>query len=227
MNRRTFLTAAALAPGLGLLKPRTAAAELPRGKITRVRIYRPPNLNPLFNQSNMVVTVETDIGITGIGEGGWTDTLEQCAGTLIGKNPFKIEAIWQEMYIAWFYPPGREKRTLRRSIWPCGQKARHSTFSARAAWRHRRDYCGCCGRACRPPGAARQAAPQERARDDGSGFRAFRWARGRRSATRHTIGGMIAQFYRRARGSANGGWYINLHQRLTSHAPGAQGDEVH
>ena len=57
----------------------------------------------------MVCTVETDIGITGIGEGGSKDTLEQCAGTLIGKDPFKIEAIWQEMYIAWFYPPGREK----------------------------------------------------------------------------------------------------------------------
>ena len=57
----------------------------------------------------MVVTVETDIGITGIGEGGTKDTLEQCAGTLIGKNPFRIEAIWQEAYIAWFYPPGREK----------------------------------------------------------------------------------------------------------------------
>ena len=57
----------------------------------------------------MVCTVETDIGITGIGEGGSKDTLEQCAGTLIGKDPFKIEAIWQEMFIAWFYPPGREK----------------------------------------------------------------------------------------------------------------------
>ena len=57
----------------------------------------------------MICTVETDIGITGIGEGGSKDTLEQCAGTLIGKDPFKIEAIWQEMFIAWFYPPGREK----------------------------------------------------------------------------------------------------------------------
>ena len=83
--------------------------ELPKAKVTRVRIYRPPNLNPLFNQSNMVVTVETNIGITGIGEGGAKDTLEQCAGTLIGQNPFRTEALWQEAYIAWFYPPGREK----------------------------------------------------------------------------------------------------------------------
>ncbi len=70
MNRRAFLTSLAAAPVLGALRPRPAAAALPKAKITRVRIYRPPDLNPLFNQSNMVVTVETDIGITGIGEGG-------------------------------------------------------------------------------------------------------------------------------------------------------------
>ena len=75
----------------------------------------------------MVVTVETDIGITGIGEGGAKDTLEQCAGTLIGKNPFHIEAIWQEMYIAWFYPPGREKAhalgALDLALWDIKGKA--------------------------------------------------------------------------------------------------------
>ena len=89
MNRRTFFNAIAAAPALGLLRPATATAALPDAKVTRVRIYRPPNLNPLFNQSNMVVTVETNIGITGIGEGGSKDTLEQCAGTLIGQNPFR------------------------------------------------------------------------------------------------------------------------------------------
>jgi hypothetical protein len=70
MNRRSFLRALAAAPALGLFDPFEAWADLPKAKITRVRIFRPPNFNPLFNQSNMVVTVETDIGITGIGEGG-------------------------------------------------------------------------------------------------------------------------------------------------------------
>ena len=109
MDRRTLFKSLAAAPALLLGRPQPARAQLPRGKITRVRIYEPPTLNPLFNQSNMICTVETDMGITGIGEGGSKDTLEQCAGTLIGKDPFKIEAIWQEMFIAWFYPPGREK----------------------------------------------------------------------------------------------------------------------
>ena len=80
MNLRSFLRALAAAPALGLFDPFEASADLPKAKITRVRIFRPPNFNPLFNQSNMVVTVETDIGITGIGEGGSKDTLEQVAG---------------------------------------------------------------------------------------------------------------------------------------------------
>src|SRR6201987_5933130 len=78
-------------------------------KITRVRAYLPPNPNPLFNQSDHVVTVETDAGIIGIGEGGTKDTLEQCAGRLIGQDPQHIERLWQDMNRAFFYPPGREK----------------------------------------------------------------------------------------------------------------------
>ena len=161
VNRRSFFSAVAAAPALGLLDSKPAAAELPKAKITRVRIYRPPNLNPLFNQSNMVVTVETDIGITGIGEGGAKDTLEQCAGTLIGKNPFRIEAIWQEAYIAWFYPPGREKAhalgALDLALWDIKGKALglpvHELLGGSA-----RDYCECyvTGGARRP---ARRRAP--------------------------------------------------------------------
>jgi L-rhamnonate dehydratase len=141
MDRRTFLRAIATAPALGFLDPFDAAADLPKATITRVRIYRPPNLNPLFNQSNMVCTVETDIGITGIGEGGAKDTLEQCAGTLIGKNPFRIEAIWQEAYIAWFYPPGREKThalgALDLALWDIKGKALQQPVWKLLGGRHR------------------------------------------------------------------------------------------
>lgn len=35
--------------------------------------------------------------------------LEQCAGRLIGQDPTAIERCWQDMYRAFFYPPGREK----------------------------------------------------------------------------------------------------------------------
>jgi galactonate dehydratase len=78
-------------------------------KITSIRIYRPQKPNPHFNQSDMIVTVETDSGLLGIGEGGSPDTLEQCAGTLIGKDPARIQHLWQTMYRGYFYPAGREK----------------------------------------------------------------------------------------------------------------------
>src|SRR5687767_7271231 len=185
MDRRTFLKALAATPALGLLRPSEAAAELPKAKITRVRIYRPPNFNPLFNQSNMVVTVETDVGITGVGEGGSKDTLEQCAGTLIGKNPFRIEAIWQEQYIAWFYPPGREKAhamgALDLALWDIKGKALklpvHELLGGAT-----RDYCECYATGgARPPGlpTGERLSLRERARATmEAGYRAFRMGAG-------------------------------------------------
>ena len=78
-------------------------------KITCIRIYRPQRLNPTFNQSNYVVTIETDAGLLGIGEGGTPDTLTQCGAMLIGEDPSRIQHLWQMMYRGWFYPAGREK----------------------------------------------------------------------------------------------------------------------
>src|SRR6185437_12131584 len=98
MDRRSFLKTLAAVSGAALVKPCPSFAALPKAKITKVTIYRPPNLNPLFNQSNMIVTIETDAGLTGIGEGGSRDTIEQCAARLIGRNPFDIERCYQDMY---------------------------------------------------------------------------------------------------------------------------------
>src|SRR4030095_16606236 len=183
MDRRSFLKSLAVAPAAGLVRPQRAEASLPKAKITRVRIYKPPDLNELFNQSNMIATVETDIGITGIGEGGAKDTLEQCAGTLIGKNPFKIEAIWQEMYIAWVYPPGREKAhalgALDLALWDIKGKALklpvHELLGGAA-----RDYCECYATggatpAGTPPGARPSLKERARATME-AGYRAFRMA---------------------------------------------------
>ncbi|MFN8505621.1 mandelate racemase/muconate lactonizing enzyme family protein [Kouleothrix sp.] len=78
-------------------------------QITRVRCYRPQRPNPTFNQADMVVTVETDAGITGVGEGGSPEMLAQCAAMLIGEDPGRIQHLWQLMYRGFFYPPGREK----------------------------------------------------------------------------------------------------------------------
>jgi len=110
-----------------LARPPEARAALPKLKITRVRYYRPPNPRPTFNQSTNIVTVETDQGITGIGEGGSKDTVEQCAAMLIGEDPTRIEHLWQFMYRGYFYPPGREKLhalgALDLALWDIKGKA--------------------------------------------------------------------------------------------------------
>jgi galactonate dehydratase len=125
MKRRSFLRSAALggaatfATRSGNTRPLPSPTEAGQGrtsssppapmKITRVRFYRNPASPPHFHQSFHIVTVETDAGITGIGEGGSRDTVSQVAAMLIGSDPGRIEHLWQVMFRGYFYPAGREK----------------------------------------------------------------------------------------------------------------------
>jgi L-alanine-DL-glutamate epimerase-like enolase superfamily enzyme len=171
-RRRLLQTLAAVSTASLLPAPRTRAS-LPAAKITRIRIYAPPNLNPLFNQSNMLVTVETDDPrLTGIGEGGSRDTLEQCAGRLIGKNPFDIERCWQDMYLAHFYPPGREKihalGALDLALWDLKGKALDVPVYDLLGGMNRK-YCECY------PTGSGGGALRDRAKGTiDAGYRAFR-----------------------------------------------------
>jgi L-alanine-DL-glutamate epimerase-like enolase superfamily enzyme len=96
-------------------------------KITRVRFYHNPKSPSHFNQSFHIVTIETDQGITGIGEGGSLDTISQCAAVIIGEDPFRIEHLWQMMFRGYFYPAGREKLdalgALDLALWDIKGKA--------------------------------------------------------------------------------------------------------
>src|SRR6266568_2263722 len=176
MNRRIFVKALAAASITGAL-PRAQAA-VPKMKITRVRVYTPPNPNPLFNQSDLVVTVETDAGITGIGEGGSRDMLEQCAGRLIGQDPQYIERLWQDMTRAFFYPPGREKvdaiGALDLALWDIKGKVLgrpvHSLLGGMT-----RNFCECYPTGGVIPGIRSGMSVKERARATmEAGFRAYR-----------------------------------------------------
>jgi hypothetical protein len=87
LNRRRFalslsglagglLTSSKAAAGPQASAPGTLAraqSRLPPAIITRIRVLYPPNYNAngpqAFPQSNMVVLVDTDAGITGIGQG--------------------------------------------------------------------------------------------------------------------------------------------------------------
>jgi len=229
MNRRAFLKSLAAAPlAAPFLKPVISEAALPKAKITRVRIYKPPDLNPLFNQSNMICTVETDAGITGIGEGGAKDTLEQCAGTLIGKSPFRIEAIWQEMYIAWFYPPGREKihavGALDLALWDIKGKALglpvHDLLGGAV-----RNHCECYATGGGRPAPGQPAGTRMTLRDRAkatmdAGYRAFRMGAGDTATNgvynTHERVRKVATDCKEVREGVgkDGDWCIDFHQRF-------------
>jgi galactonate dehydratase len=129
IDRRTFaksLTIGAtgsLLPGasatLAAARVRTPQAlartesRLPPAIITKIRVFYPPNYNPngpqAFPQSNMVILVDTDAGITGIGQGGSPDLVRNLSRSVIGKNAFDSEFIWQAAYMDGFYSPGKER----------------------------------------------------------------------------------------------------------------------
>lgn len=100
------------APPAGAALARTQARLSP-ARVTRIRVFYPPNYNPngpqAFPQSNMVVLVDTDAGITGIGQGGSPDTVRNVARSVIGKNAFDSEMIWQAAFMDGFYSPGKER----------------------------------------------------------------------------------------------------------------------
>ena len=111
MQRRFFLQSVGLggAAALAATSNARATAAPPPMKITRVRFYHNSSSLTHFNQSFHIVTVETDQGIMGIGEGGSRDTISQCAAMIIGEDPFRIDHLWQMMFRGYFYPAGREK----------------------------------------------------------------------------------------------------------------------
>ena len=220
VNRRAFLQSLTAA---ALVTPKLAQAALPKTKITKVKIYRPPNHNPLFNQSNMIVTVETEAGITGIGEGGSKDTLEQCAGSLIGKNPFHIEALWQEMYIAWFYPPGREKihaqGALDLALWDIKGKALglpvHELLGGTV-----RNHCECYATSGGGGGGARLSLKERAKATVEAGYRAFRFGAGDspqgQEFNTHQKVRKVASDCKEVREGVgkDGDWCIDFHQRF-------------
>jgi galactonate dehydratase len=99
-------------------------------KITRIRLYNPSDTTGLsgwINQSAILVTIETDSGLVGVGQGGSKDLIEDIGGMLIGEDPFRIEYLWSKMYRNKFYPPGREKihaiGALDCALWDLKAKA--------------------------------------------------------------------------------------------------------
>jgi len=224
MNRRDFLHSVAATSAAAFAFAGSARAALSKMKITRVRAYAPPNPNPLFNQSDLVVTIETDAGITGIGEGGSKQMLEQCAGRLIGRDPQYIERLWQDMSRAFFYPAGREKEdaigALDLALWDLKGKVLklpvHQILGGAV-----RNYCECYNTAGIVPGVERGMGIRERAQlTIAAGYRAFRMGAADSPAnTTYNTHERLNQLFEdcsqaREGVGKNGDWAVDFHQRF-------------
>jgi galactonate dehydratase len=224
MNRRVFLRSLTAATAMMPGRLHLARAAVPKMKITRVRAYLPPHPNPLFNQSDVVVTVETDAGITGIGEGGSKDMLEQSAGRLIGRDPQHIEQLWQDMNRAFFYPAGREKEdaigALDLALWDIKGKA-HGVPVHELLGGMVRNYCECYNTAGIIPGIRPGMSIRERARATvEAGYRAFRMGAADRPAnttynTHERLNQLLADCGEAREGvGKDGDWIVDFHQRF-------------
>jgi L-alanine-DL-glutamate epimerase-like enolase superfamily enzyme len=223
MDRRSFLKSIAAAGAGMVVQPRVEAA-LPKMKITKVRVFSPPNPNPLFNQSDLVVLVDTDAGLTGVGEGGSKEMLEQCAGRLIGRDPQHIEQLWQDMSRSFFYPPGREKMdalgALDLALWDLKGKVQnmpvHEVLGGMV-----RNYCECYNTAGSIPGVQPGMGIKDRARlTIDAGYRAFRMGAADRPVnstfnTHERVNQLLQDCMAAREGvGPNGDWCVDFHQRF-------------
>jgi L-alanine-DL-glutamate epimerase-like enolase superfamily enzyme len=186
-------------------------------KITSIRIYRPKTLNPHFNQSNMLVTIETEDGSLGIGEGGSPDTLAQTAAMLIGEDSDRIQHLWQLMYRGYFYPAGREKLhalgALDLALWDLkGKRLGVPVYDLLGGLT--RDYIECYP----PPSLAGPEAATAKACIQ-AGFRAYRLGVAEAEGGLFDARRMVDQTAEDCRQvseslGAEGDWSIDFHTRL-------------
>ena len=227
INRRAAMSGLlASAAATAWTPPSAYALGLPKDTIKRIRYYKTPtdaagrpNVHqPTFNQSTNIVVIETAGGLTGIGEGGDPSTMEQCAGMLIGEDPFRTEHLWQTMYRGYFYPAGREKThslgALDVALWDMKGKALGVPVWQLLGGKSR-DHIECYATSYpTPPGGTLEDAARACIAE---GFRAYRTGTSggrvfdRFDAVRQTI--EDCTLIRKGAGK-DGGWAIDFHGTL-------------
>jgi L-alanine-DL-glutamate epimerase-like enolase superfamily enzyme len=159
----------------------------------------------------MVVLVDTEAGITGVGQGGSPDTVRNMARSVIGRNAFDTESIWQHGFMDGFYSPGKERLhalgAIDLALWDIKGKARkaplYQLFGGQA-----REHLELYATLGVPPGMIPQAELQamsltERAKATmAAGYRVYRVDGAIRPTPR---GGPVAGGGRGGRGGGRGG----------------------
>ena len=95
-SRRKFLQNSMLGAGALMLGSQALQGAAKSGiKITKIIHYRDPEyLKPTFAQARDIIVIESDAGISGIGEGGSKEIIQNYAEMLIGEDPFRIDYLW-------------------------------------------------------------------------------------------------------------------------------------
>jgi len=226
----------------------SAGSRLAPTKVTRIRLFYPQNYDrngpQAFPQSNMVILVETDAGITGVGQGGSPDTIRNVARSVIGRNAFDTEMIWQGAFMDGFYSPGKERLhalgAIDLALWDIKAKALgvplYQLFGGKA--REHIELYATSGlpQGLVPPAEAAALTLRERAaRTMAAGYRVFRvdsdilpnpgsGASRRGSAQGATFDSrshirLIAEAAAQMREGVgpDGNWMIDLHQKFDFH----------
>src|SRR3954470_15787197 len=227
-----------------------AQARLPPATITRIRVFYPPNYDrngpQAFPQSNMVVLVDTAAGITGIGQGGSPDTVRNVARSVIGRNAFDTEMIWQAAYMDGFYSPGKERLhalgAIDLALWDIKAKALnvplYQLFGGKAREHIERYATSGLPSGMMPPAEAAAMGLKERAAATmAAGYRVYRVDSGILPRTGRGGGGALpgaagnSVFDSRSRIrliieavaqiregiGPDGNWMIDLHQKFDFH----------
>jgi galactonate dehydratase len=223
-DRRSVLTGLGAA-GLGVCISPALEAALPEDRVKAVHYYsnsgdaQGRGGQPMVNQSTNVVMIETETGLTGIGEGGEPRTMEECARMLIGLDPFRIDHHWQRMMRGYFYPAGREKLhslgALDLALWDLKAKALDVPVWQLLGGKSR-DYLECYATVFpRPPGGTLEDAARA-CRE--AGFRTYRHATDNPRQRVVDRFALVRQMHEDCelihRGAGDGGWAIDFHTEL-------------
>jgi len=224
-DRRSVLTGLG-AVGTSLwLPPSADALGLADDRIKRIRYFSNAGDaegrrgQPMVNQSSNVVVIETEGGLSGIGEGGEPTSMDECASMLIGQDPFRTDQHWQRMLRGYFYPAGREKLhslgALDLALWDLKAKALDVPVWQLLGGKSR-DYVECYATAFPRPrnGDLEDAA---RACVD-AGFRAYRHATDNPRERVIDRFQLVRQMHEDCillhKGAGDGGWAIDFHTEL-------------
>jgi len=224
-NRRNVLTGLGAFGASFWIPPSAEALGLPEDRIKIVRYFSNAGDSqgrrgqPMVNQSSNVVMIETENGLTGIGEGGEPTSMNECASMLIGEDPFRTEQHWQRMMRGYFYPAGREKLhslgALDLALWDLKAKALEVPVWQLLGGKAR-DHVECYSTVFPTPrgGTLEDAA---RACVD-AGFRAYRYATDNPRQREVDRFRLVRQMYDDCvllhRGAGDGGWAIDFHTEL-------------